>query len=202
MSTGSPPIDDTTPLPLQDTWFWHMGQKVRGQAGYAIQKVPFPVDSVQAFWRSYAALPQVAACQERKNNLYLFKSSVATPMCEDAQNAGGGRWKLELAQVSDEATGADVSLDPAWLYACLHVIGCDMPDEEYALLRGVVCNYQTFGRGKSCTRLELWVGAASTDVERELVQRIGRLFAARLLASPSSARTVQADKLAFNIHSY
>lgn len=140
-------------------------------------------ESVEEFWGLYNNIvpPSHIAVN---SNYYLFKSGIK-PAWEDAANAEGGKWSIQLPRDKNRET-----IDKFWLYTMLAAIGetfetphgatptPDMPFTDE--VTGVIVSSR-----KAFYRISIWTRSSDT---KSKVEDIGKHFKFGVLGIPQGAK--------------
>ncbi|KAI8048546.1 translation initiation factor eIF 4e-like domain-containing protein [Syncephalis plumigaleata] len=156
------PVNFNVKHPLFNSWtLWYdQGGKRTSSAQTWSQNLKEVVtfDTVEDFWGVYNNVAKVNELQSGAN-YHLFKKGIK-PMWEDAANAKGGKWVVQLQKTRN------FDINDYWLYMMLACIGETFEYEDE------ICGAVMSAR-KSFNRLALWTRTCN---KREVCERIGYQF--------------------------
>ncbi|KAI9592039.1 translation initiation factor eIF 4e-like domain-containing protein [Syncephalis fuscata] len=156
------PVNFNVKHPLYHSWtLWYdQGGKRTASAQTWSQNLKEIVtfDSVEDFWGVYNNVSKVNELQSGAN-YHLFKKGIK-PMWEDAANAKGGKWVVQLQK------SRSTDINDYWLFTMLACIGETFETEDE--ICGAVMSVR-----KSFNRLALWTRSCN---KRDVCERIGYQF--------------------------
>jgi translation initiation factor 4E len=157
---------------LMNAWrAWaYMGQDAgRALAPTSAPDAPFTIDTVEAFWGVFNAVPK--ASQMRPGTNLAFFARASSPVWEDPSHVGGGKWVI----CAPDRWGAH-EMDKAVLMVLLALIGHTMEASDRVL--GLTVQMRRGGN-----RLSIWMDAEATEAD---LLAVGRALKAISKVPPST----------------
>lgn len=164
--------------PLQNAWTLWFFKNDKSRSWEENQRPIITVTTVEDFWSLYNHI-EVASRLPAGCDYSLFKEGIF-PDWEDARNAPGGRWMINV-----DKRQRSQCLDTYWLEILFFLIG-EHADQHAHQVNGAVVNV----RGKG-DKLAIWLADAS---QPDSITRIGKMIKERLEIDPDQT-------IGFNIHS-
>jgi len=163
--------------PLQNAWTLWFFKNDKARSWEENQRPIITVTTVEDFWSLYNHI-EVASRLPPGSDYSLFKEGIF-PDWEDARNAPGGRWMINV----DKRQRMEC-LDTYWLEILFFLIG-EHADQHAHQVNGAVVNVRTKG-----DKLAVWLADAG---QPDGILRIGKMIKERLGIDPEQT-------IGFNIH--
>ena len=151
--------------PLQNSWTLWYYKNDRSKSWEENLREVVTFSTIEDFWALYNHI-ELASRLATGSDYSIFKAGIK-PMWEDAANANGGRWLLNL----DKKQRA-VNLDQAWLEVLLCLIGESFGEKDGEIVNGAVVSIRNRG-----DKIGVWLGNSKAG---QSITEVGRCLKGRL----------------------
>ena len=164
--------------PLQNAWTLWFFKNDKSRSWEENQRQVMTVDTIEDFWSLYNHI-EVASRLTPGSDYSLFKEGIF-PDWEDARNAPGGRWLINL-----DRRQRSEHLDNYWLEILFFLIGEHAEEHSHQITGGAV---NVRGKGD---KVAIWLADAE---ESESIIKIGEMMKEKL-------GLYSMQKIGFSVHS-